>query len=139
MWLICKPRDFAAVSARVVEDDPDGVPHARADAAHTMAEVHAVVALRALHWPVMDGEGHRITLPKRDDLSAALHARPLLGQDELTAGEVGAWFGEESRHLNRKREVAIEILVEAVEVARDVLQQERRWTRLTSSVASFEE
>jgi hypothetical protein len=85
----------------------------------------------------MDGEGHRIALPKRDDLSAALHARPLFGQHKLAACEVGAGLGEQNRDLNREREIAIEILVEAVEVPRDVLQQERRWTRLTSGVASF--
>jgi hypothetical protein len=64
---------------RVVEYDADCVPHAAADAAHAVAEVHAVVALRALHRPVMHSEGHSITLPKRHDLDATLHARPLLG------------------------------------------------------------
>ena len=121
---------------RVVEDDPDGVPHAGADAAHAVAEVHAVVALRALHWPVMDGEGHCITLPKRHDLGAALHARPLFGQDELAAGEVLAGLREEDRDLDRECEIAIEVLVEAVEVTRDILQQKRRRARLAGVVAS---
>ena len=75
MWLRYKPRDLAAGSTRVVEDDADRVPHAEADAANTVAEVHAVVALRALHGPVMHCEGHRITLPKRYDLDEKLRAR----------------------------------------------------------------
>ena len=81
-WRGCLPL------SRVVKDDPGRVPHAGAEAAHTMAEVHAIVALRALNWPVMDGEGHSITLQKWYDLDAALHARPLFGQDELAAGEI---------------------------------------------------
>ena len=81
---------YARASASVVEDDPDCVPHAGADAADTVAEVHAIVALRALYWPVMNGEGHGITLPKRYDLSAALHARPLFGEDKLAACEIRA-------------------------------------------------
>ena len=79
---------------RVVEDDPDGVPHAGSDTAYTVSEVHAVFALRALHWPMMDCEGHSITLQKRYDLGAALHTRTLLGQDKLTACEALAWLGE---------------------------------------------
>src|SRR5262245_65774848 len=106
----------AVPSSRVVEDDPDGVTHAGADAAHTVTEVHAIVALRTLHWPVVHREGHRITLSKRHDLGAALHARPLFGQDELAAGEVHAGLREEDRDLDRECDIAVEILVEAVEV-----------------------
>jgi hypothetical protein len=54
-------------SKRIVENDSDGVPHAGADSAHAVAEVHAVVSLRSLHWPVMDGERHGIALPQRHD------------------------------------------------------------------------
>src|SRR5262245_39529772 len=108
---------MAAASSRVVEDESDGVPHPGTEAAHTVAEVHAIAALRPLHWPVVDGKGYGITLPKRHDLGAALHARPLLGQDELAAGEVLAGLGQEDRDLDRKGEIAVEILVEAVEVA----------------------
>jgi hypothetical protein len=50
--------------SRVVEDDPDGVPRAGADAADTVTEIHTVVALRTLDWTIMNCEGHSITLPK---------------------------------------------------------------------------
>ena len=43
-----------------MEDNADGVAHARADAADAVAEVDPVVALRALYRPVVDGEGNRI-------------------------------------------------------------------------------
>src|ERR1700746_1909737 len=102
----------AVPSSRIVEDDPDGVTHARADAAHTVAEVHAIVALRTPHRPVVDSEGHSIALPERHDLGAALHARPLFGQDELATCEVHGGLREEDRHLDRECEIAVEILVE---------------------------
>ena len=82
-----------------------------------MAQIDAVVALRALNRPVVDCEGHGIALAERHDLSSALHARALFGQDELAAGEVAAWLREQDRHLDREREIAVEILVQAVEVA----------------------
>ena len=111
----------------VVEDNPHGVPHTGADAAHAVAEVHAVIALRSLHGPVMDCEGHSIPLPKGHDFDAALHARPLFGQDKLATAEVLAGLREEDRDLDRECEIAIKVLVETVEVVRDILQQKRRW------------
>ena len=73
---------------RVVEDNPNAVPHAGADAAHTVTEIDTINALRSLHWTVMDGEGHRITLAKRNDLGAALHARTLFRQDKFASREI---------------------------------------------------
>ena len=108
---------------RIMEDNPDGVPHAGADAAHAVAEVHAVIALRSLHWPVMDCKGHSITLPQWHDLGTALHARPLFGQDELATCKILARLGEQDRDLDRECEFAVEVLVEAVEVTWDILQQ----------------
>jgi hypothetical protein len=105
-----------------VEDDAEGVPHAGADAAHTVAEVDAIIALGPLYRPVMDREGHRIALQKWYDLRAALHAWPLFGQDELAAREVLTGFREENRDLDRECEVAVEILVQAVEVTGNILQ-----------------
>ena len=54
-----------------MENNANGVPPAESNPAHTMAEVHAVVFLRPLHWAVMDCKGHSIDLPKWDDLSTA--------------------------------------------------------------------
>ena len=107
---------------RVVEDDPDGVPHAGSDTAYTVSEVHAVFALRALHWPMMDCEGHSITLQKRYDLGAALHTRTLLGQYKLSASKIMPGLGEQNRDLNRKHMLAIQILMQAVIVPFSILK-----------------
>ena len=86
----------------------------------------------------MNGEGDRITLSKRDDLGATLHAWPLFGQDKLPAGEIRIRLREEDRNLDRKEEIAIEILMEAVEVTGNVLQQQRRRPHLAGIMASLE-
>ena len=84
---------------------PDRMAHARANAADAMPEIDAVVALRALYGPIVDGKGDGIALSKRHHLGAALHARALLGQHELAAGKIGPGFREQDRHLQREMRV----------------------------------
>ena len=71
-----------------MKDNTHCVPHAGADAAYAVAQVHAVVALRSLYRAVMDSKRYGIALPKWHDFSAALHARPLLGEHEFAASEI---------------------------------------------------
>jgi hypothetical protein len=70
----------------------------------------------------VDREGDRIALTKWYDFGSALHARPLFGKDKLATCEVPAGFREKNCHLDREGEIAIDILVEAVEVASYVLK-----------------
>ena len=128
----------ARLSLRVVEDDAERVAVAGAHAAHAVAHVDAVDAARALHRAVVHREDHRLALPQRHDLGARLHARALLGQHELAAGEIARPAGQQDRHLQRKDVLAVEVLVQAVVVARAVLQQQRRRPRLPGLVAARE-
>src|SRR3984893_4805254 len=122
-----------------MEDDADGVAHSGADTADAMPEIDPVVALHAVHGPIMDGERLGVALAQRDDLGSALHPGPLFGQHELTAREVLFRFGKEDRHLERKREVAVKILMQAIEVARNVLEEYRRRAGLAGVMALLEE
>ena len=45
-----------------------------------------------------------------------MHAWPLLAQHELTAGEVLAGLGKKDGDLDRKSEIAVQILVKAIEM-----------------------
>jgi hypothetical protein len=63
----------------------------------------------------------------------------LLQQQELAALEIAAGLRELDRDLQRERQRSIQILVQAVEVARAVAEQERRGTRLTRGVATAQE
>src|ERR1044072_9862155 len=76
------------LSAGVVEDDADRVPLARSDAADSMPQVDPVVTPRTSDRPMMHGENHGVTLTKRHDLRARLHAWPLLGEDGSAAGTI---------------------------------------------------
>ena len=89
-----------------MEDDAYGVPQTAADAADAMPEIDAIVAFRTLDRPVVHSEGHRVALPQRHDLGPALHARPLLGQDKLAAGEIPPGLREQDGDLQRECEVA---------------------------------
>src|SRR3546814_2121717 len=66
-------------------------------AADAVAHGRAVKALAALHRPAVDREDHRLALRQAHHLGARLHARPLLGQHELAAAEVGRRIAEQER------------------------------------------
>ena len=122
-----------------MKDDSYSVAHARPHSAHAVAKVDAVIALRPLHGAIMHGEDHGIALRKRHDFGATLPARPLFGQDELASAEIPARLRQQDRDLDREGELAVEILVQAIEVAGNVLQQERCGTGLAGFVASLQE
>src|SRR3569833_4593057 len=115
------------------------MPQARADAADAVAQVDAVIAFRTLHRPIENGEHHGVALAEPHDLAAALHARPLLGQHELAAGEILARLRQQDGDLDRESEDAVEILMQAYEISGDVLQEQRRRPRLPGLVAAVEE
>ena len=68
-----------------------------------------------------------------------LHARALLGQHELAAGEVLAWLREQRHRLQRKHVLAVDILMQAVVVPGLIPEQERSRLALAGLVASLEE
>ena len=72
----------------IMEDDAYRMPPPVSDATDAVSQVHTVGSLRPLDRAMMDGEDDRVTLPKRHHLHPRLHARPLLCQHELAAGEI---------------------------------------------------
>src|SRR5688572_1962287 len=115
------------------------MPVPRAYTAHPVSKIDAVHGTRPLHRPMVYREDHSVTLAQRDDLDSRLHARTLLGQNELAAREVLPWLREKERDLEREDVVTVEVLVQAVEVILAVLKQERRRTSLSCRVAAREE
>ena len=86
----------------------------------------------------MNREQDGIALLQGDDFDAALHARALFGQHKFAAAEIPARLRQQHRHLQRECQLAIQILMQTVEVAGDVLQQQRRWPKLASIVTEFQ-
>ena len=102
------------------------MPFARAHAADAVAQIDAINAFRPLHRAVMHGEEDAVALAERHHFRAALHARPPLGQHEFAAAEIAPRRREQDRDLQRKGELAVEILMQAIKVAGGVLQKQRR-------------
>jgi hypothetical protein len=86
---------------------------------------------------IVDCEQDSIALPQGHHFSAGLHSRPLLGQDKLAASKIPIRLGQEDCDLKGERKVAIQILVQAIEVPGRVSQQQRRRTNLPGVVAKF--
>src|SRR5689334_14161658 len=107
----------------------------RAYPAHAMAQVDAIPAFRALHWPMMDREDHAVSLAERHHLSVRLLARSLLREHEFAAREVVSRHREEEGDLQWEDVLAIEILMQAVVIALAIVQQERCWPGLAGAMA----
>jgi hypothetical protein len=101
-----------------------------------MAHVDAIGAARTLHRPLAHREDDPVALAQAHDLGARLHARPLLGQYELAAGEVASGLGEQDRDLERKDMRSVNVLVQAIVIAGAIAQQKRRRPHLTGGMAS---
>src|SRR3954451_15067481 len=123
----------------IVEDYTQRMAVAGTDPAYAMPEIDAIDSARALNRPDMHRKHHSIALAKRHYFGPRLHAWALLGQDEFTTREVAAGFGQQNRDLQGKNVLAVEILMQAVVVARLVLQQQRRRPGLPCGMAAFEE
>ena len=76
---------------------------------------------------------------ERDDLAARLRARALLDEQELAAREVRPGTAEQHRDLERERDRAVEVLVQAVVAAGGVAQQQRRRPLLAARGAAGDE
>src|SRR5438034_3752855 len=90
-----------------------------------------MVAVGATGRTVARGEDHDLSLLGRQHVGPRLRARPLLEEEEFAALVIGAAAGEKHRELQRERDLAVQVLVQAVVSADLVVQQERRRFRLT--------
>ena len=87
---------------------------------------------------MMHREDHALALPQRHDFGTRLHARALLGEHEFAAGEILTWSREQEGHLQREHEFAVDVLMQAIVVARSVLQQQRGGLGLPGGAAALD-
>jgi hypothetical protein len=123
----------------IVEDYAYRLPLPASDTTDTVPQIHTICSFRAFDWAIMDGEDYCITLSQRHHLRTRLHSWPLLCQHELTAREILTRLGEQDDDLQREGKIAVQILMEAVEIAWNILKQERRRSRLAHRVTLYEE
>ena len=79
-------------SFSIMKDDADCMALSAAEAAHAMAHIDPIMALRSFDRPIVNSERDCVTLAEGHDLDPALHTRALLGQHELSAGEIAPRF-----------------------------------------------
>lgn len=121
-----------------MEDDAERMPASAAKRAHAVAHRYAIIPPGTAHRAVIDGEDHSFAGRKRHDMDTGLHPRPLRGKHELAALEI-VRVGQEESGLQREREVAVKILMQAVVITGAVTQQKRRRPDLSCGMAAFDE
>ena len=87
------------------------------DAADSVAEIHAVVATRAFYGAIARGENYRLALISGHNFSLGLRAGLLLDQKKFAAVPIASLLAEKKNHLKGERDLAIQILVQAVVAA----------------------
>src|SRR5262250_364815 len=110
----------------VMKNDAESVPRPPRDRAHAVTHRRPVPAARAARRSVSGGEDDHLTLLGGDRLAPRLRARPLLDEEEVAALVIHAPTAEERGDLERKGDVAVEVLVQAVVAADLVVQEQRR-------------
>src|SRR4051794_23401637 len=123
----------------VMEDDAEREARAAANAADTVAKIHAVEPARALHRTVASGKKYCLAFTGSDDFGFRLRARLLLDENEFSALPVAAGLTQQEDHLKRESDVAVEILMQTIVPAGLVMQQERRRSSLSRAMADFQE
>jgi len=90
-------------------------------------------------WPgtVPVREDYSLARVERDRFAARLCPRPLLYQQQFSAFEVATALAEHARELERKRDVAVQILMQAVVAALFVTKDQRRRSGLSVSGAEL--
>jgi hypothetical protein len=87
-----------------------------------MPEVHSINTLPALHRAMINRKHHAVTLSKRHNHRARLHARSLFSHNKFAASEIFVGFRQQHCDLKREDVLAIQILVQAVVIVSSVLE-----------------
>src|SRR5919112_268654 len=104
-----------------------------------MPEVDPIRSAGALDRSVANRKDHPLAGPQRHHLGPRLEARALFGEDEFPSGEILPRAGEQDRHLEWKHVLAVDVLVQAVEVPRLIAEEQRRRAELSGRMAASEE
>src|SRR5262249_2796310 len=123
----------------VVEDYAEAVALTRTDGAHAMTDVDAIIAACAGDRTVAIGKNEGFALLKADRSAARLGPRTLLDQEQLAANEIISLAAEEAGHLQRERNLAIEVLMQAVIATGPVVEDQRSRLALSVFAADFKE
>lgn len=99
------------LSSGVVENDAEGVTLAAEHGADTVLELDPVVSAPAGHGSAVDGDYGRLAPLQRHDPWAGLPTRELLYEHQFATVVVRARCAQHHDDLQRKRKLAVEVLV----------------------------
>src|SRR6202030_1893941 len=104
-----------------------------------MAHVHAMESARSRGRTIAVREDNSLAFIERDRFTARLRARPLLDEQKFAAFEITTTPAERAGELERERDLAIQILMQAVVSAGFVAKDERRLLGLPARRADLQE
>src|SRR5579862_3098769 len=107
---------------RVMKNDAKRVALAHPKRADAVAYVDTIEPARPLDRTIAIGEDDAFALIHRDRFAARLRARPLLDEQEFAALKIALAPAQHRCELERERDVAIQILMEAIVTAGLVAQ-----------------
>src|SRR5262245_58509714 len=123
----------------IVEQHAERVTVPAAQPADAVAHVGPIEPARSPDGAMAGGDHDRFTLRGNDYVRCALSPRALLDQHELASLVVAALLAEREDHLEGKEELAVQVLVQAVEIAGSIAQQNRCGSPLPACMAELEE
>jgi hypothetical protein len=124
-------------SRGIVENDTECVPATGAQAAYAMPHVDPISSASAANRAVVDRKDHAFALPERYDFAARLHSWSLLREQKFAAGKISSRLRQEKCHLKRKDVLAVNVLMQAIEITGTIAENERRGLALSVGVAAF--
>src|SRR4051794_11182439 len=122
----------------IMKNNTESPAIAGGDFADAVPDCYAVGTALPGGGPVPCCDHERIALAWQKRAAHRLRARRVLDQQELAAAVIAAGLRKEADHLERESDLAVDVLVEAVEIARAVAEHQRRWASLAVPVALLE-
>ena len=132
------PSADGGAGSGVVEDEAEGVAAAGADGADAVPDRGGGPAAGAADRAVAGGEDQAAALLERRAGAAGLSPGPLLDQQELAAGVVGAVAVQADDDLKREDQVAEQVAVQGVPVPGPVAEQDLGAAILAPPVAQLQ-
>src|SRR6267143_7282168 len=121
-----------------MEDEAQRVPAPGAQHADAVTHWRGRPATAGRNRPVPGGEDQGLSLSDGGGGAAGLRAQALLDGEELTACVIHAGPVEADDHLERKDELAVEVAMQRIPVARPVPEQQRCGAGLPGQVTLSE-
>src|SRR5207244_1330186 len=99
----------------------------------------AIVSTQSFHGPEVCSEHDRITLVGGYDMCDGLSPWHLFGHDKFPSFEVPSALTQHDHYLKREINVAVQILMQRVEAAGSIFQDQACWAALFGLLATLEQ